>query len=233
MGGKRLVVFLILGLVFISLLSSFSLAAEEYSYEIAEELTPLIEWRDYGPDAFVEATLQEKPIFLLLTAPSWCYWCQVYESEDYLFNSQIVSLINSEFIPVYVDADKRQDLTRQYLEGGTEFPLLDLSEQRRQGHPQDPGGSAAIDRKLEPGGGSQGNALDAGGRGTPSQSQDGENPSQGGTGIGPAPGGRTCSNGEPCHRIRRLVLTPGAGAAWQPIVQGGHLPDMCFGRESS
>jgi len=92
--------------------------AEEYTFERAEELKPLIEWRDYGDAAFEEARLEKKPIFLLLTAPSWCYWCQVYESEDYLFNSEVVAYLNSNFIPVYVDADKRQDLTRQYLEGG-------------------------------------------------------------------------------------------------------------------
>lgn len=93
-------------------------AADHYSYEHAEELKPLIEWRDYGPKAFDEAVEQNKPIFLLLTAPSWCYWCQVYESEDYLFNPAVYKLINEKFIPIYVDADKRQDITRQYLEGG-------------------------------------------------------------------------------------------------------------------
>jgi len=94
------------------------IAHSHYSYELAESLKPLIEWRDYSPGAFDEAVAENKPIFLLLTAPSWCYWCQVYESEEYLFNSRIVEMINSNFIPIYVDADQRQDLTRQYLEGG-------------------------------------------------------------------------------------------------------------------
>jgi len=93
-------------------------ASEKYSFENAERLKGRIEWRDYGNAAFGEAVTENKPIFLLLTAPSWCYWCQVYESEDYLFNQTIVDTINSDYIPVYVDADQRQDLTRQYLEGG-------------------------------------------------------------------------------------------------------------------
>ena len=106
-------------IIFLMLVSLvFVQAQERYSFENAEKLKPLIKWKDYGPDAFQEAEKQNKPIFLLLTAPSWCYWCQVYESEDYLFNPQVVSLINEKFIPVYVDADKRQDLTRKYLEGG-------------------------------------------------------------------------------------------------------------------
>ncbi|HIH55461.1 DUF255 domain-containing protein [Candidatus Woesearchaeota archaeon] len=93
-------------------------AVERYSYENAEKLKPLINWREYNANAFQEAANDNKPVFLLLTAPSWCYWCQVYESEDYLFNADVVNYINKNFIPVYVDADKRQDLTRQYLEGG-------------------------------------------------------------------------------------------------------------------
>ena len=70
-------------------------AASHYSYELAEELTPLIDWRSYGPDAFTESINENKPIFLLLTAPSWCYWCQVYESEDYLFHPQMIDVKTS------------------------------------------------------------------------------------------------------------------------------------------
>lgn len=35
-----------------------------------------------------------------------------------MFHPDVVEVINDLTIPVYVDADKRQDLTRQYLEGG-------------------------------------------------------------------------------------------------------------------
>jgi len=100
------------------ILTSSVLATSHYSFEHAEELKPLIDWRDYGQKAFDESIQENKPVFLLLTAPSWCYWCQVYESEEYLFNPQVIDTINKDFIPIYVDADQRQDLTRQYLEGG-------------------------------------------------------------------------------------------------------------------
>ena len=95
-------------------------ATSHYSYENSEQerLSQKIHWRDFGPEAFNEAITQNKPIFLLLTAPSWCYWCHVYDSDDYLYNPAILPLIDQQFIPIYVDADKRQDLTRQYLEGG-------------------------------------------------------------------------------------------------------------------
>lgn len=91
-------------------------ASEKYSFEKAEALKPLIEWRDYSPSSFLEAKNAQKPIFMLLTAPSRCYRCQVYESEEYLFDPQMIELLNTKTIPIYVDADIRQDLTRKYLE---------------------------------------------------------------------------------------------------------------------
>lgn len=95
-------------------------ANSHYSYENSEKelQSGKIHWREFGSEAFTEAINDNKPIFLLLTAPSWCYWCHVYDSDDYLYNSQVYPLIDTKFIPIYVDADKRQDLTRQYLEGG-------------------------------------------------------------------------------------------------------------------
>ena len=93
-------------------------SATQYSFQNAEELKHLINWQDYGPQVFRQAQEENKPIMLLLTAPSWCYYCQVYESEDYLYNQDVVKMVNQGFIPVYIDSDKREDLTRQYLEGG-------------------------------------------------------------------------------------------------------------------
>ncbi len=112
--------FFLLCILFIGTILPFApaQALEHYSFEHAEELKPLINWQEYGPDAFAQAIEENKPVFLFLTAPSWCYWCQVYESEEYLFDPEVIEVMNNNFIPVYVDADKRQDLTRQYLEGG-------------------------------------------------------------------------------------------------------------------
>jgi len=98
------------------LTASSVFASDKYSFEKSEALKPLIQWREYSPSSFAEARAEKKPIFMLLTAPSWCYWCQVYESEEYLFDPQMIELVNTKTIPVYVDADIRQDLTRKYLE---------------------------------------------------------------------------------------------------------------------
>jgi len=108
------------------------LASNHYTFEHAEEmrLSGRIDWREYGPDAFEDAIDQNKPIFLMLTAPSWCYWCHVYTSDDYVYNEQVYPIINDNFIPIYVDADKRQDLTRKYLEGG--WPSTTVMTPNRQ-----------------------------------------------------------------------------------------------------
>lgn len=108
-------------LVILSLLLPSSVfATSHYTFEHAEKMrtSGRIEWREYGHSAFNEAVKENKPIFLILTAPSWCYWCHVYTSDDYIYNPAVSSVINEKFIPIYVDADKRQDLTRKYLEGG-------------------------------------------------------------------------------------------------------------------
>ena len=98
-------------------------------------LSGRIEWQDYGPDAFLEAVEENRPVFLLLTAPSWCYWCHVYASDDYVYHPDVYPIINEKFVPVYVDADKRQDLTRKYLEGGwPSTTVLSPGRERLYGH---------------------------------------------------------------------------------------------------
>jgi len=110
--GKR-----IISIILILLIVTFIVP---YTFEHAEDMriSGRIDWRDYGPEPFNEAIRENKPIFLMLTAPSWCYWCHVYTSDDYVYNSRVYPIIDEKFIPIYVDADKRQDLTRKYLEGG-------------------------------------------------------------------------------------------------------------------
>jgi len=84
----------------------------------------LIDWREYCQKSFEEAKEKNKPIFLLLTAPAWCHWCHVYESSSHLYHPEVYQVINEKFIPILVDADKRQDLTRLWLEGGWPTTVL-------------------------------------------------------------------------------------------------------------
>ena len=111
-------VFLALAL---SLLLLSSLAAanshREYSFEKSEQLKHLIDWKEYGQAAFDQAKAGNKPVMMVISAV-WCYWCHVYESTDYLYSESIYPQVNERFVPVFVDSDRRPDLTRQYLEGG-------------------------------------------------------------------------------------------------------------------
>lgn len=90
----------------------------KYTRERSEKCFNLIEWREYDRAAFEEASRENKPIFLLLSAPAWCHWCHVYESEDFLFAEEVYTYINEHFIPIFADSDKRPDVTRERLEGG-------------------------------------------------------------------------------------------------------------------
>jgi len=76
----------------------------------------LIHWVEYSQEAFDQAREEDKPIFLLVTA-IWCHWCHVYE-EKTLETKEVAQYLNENFVNILVDADQRQDLTRQYLAGG-------------------------------------------------------------------------------------------------------------------
>ncbi len=90
---------------------------KEYTYETSHELEHLVEWQEYSQETFDRAIEENKPVYFVLTAV-WCYWCHVYESEDFLYDPNVYPYLNENLVPVLIDADKRRDLTRQYLEGG-------------------------------------------------------------------------------------------------------------------
>ncbi|GEM_PF-230063 len=127
MRSKLLFIFLF----FFLFIPQKTFAATPVSFEQTEKLKPLIHWHDYSPQAFETAAKQHKPLFLLLTAPTWCYACQLYESTKSLYSPEVVKLLNEKFIPVYIDTDKRQDVTRQYLLGGWPSTII-LSPKKDQ-----------------------------------------------------------------------------------------------------
>lgn len=77
-----------------------------------------IKWQDWNTGTFEKAKKEDKPVLLDLTA-SWCHWCHIMDSTSYS-NNRIISIINSRFIPVRVDIDKRPDIKDRYNFGG--FP---------------------------------------------------------------------------------------------------------------
>ena len=77
-----------------------------------------IAWRDWDESAFEDAQREEKHVLLTLTA-TWCHWCHVMDQTTYS-DPRVIEVINSRFIPVAVDVDRRPDLSRRYNQGG--FP---------------------------------------------------------------------------------------------------------------
>jgi len=75
-----------------------------------------IQWFDWTDEAFQRATSENKPILLDISAV-WCHWCHRLDQDTYSV-PEIAEYIESHFIPIRVDTDKRPDINRRYNMGG-------------------------------------------------------------------------------------------------------------------
>ncbi len=75
-----------------------------------------IHWYEWGEPAFERAAREDKLILLDLTAV-WCHACHVMEDTTYS-RRDVITLVNSEFIPIRVDTDQRPDIDARYRSGG-------------------------------------------------------------------------------------------------------------------
>jgi len=82
--------------------------------------TTSIHWTEWNEEAFNLAEREGKPILLTLTA-TWCHWCHVMDQTSYS-HPQVIELVNSRFIPIRVDVDRRPDISYRYNQGG--FPSV-------------------------------------------------------------------------------------------------------------
>lgn len=69
-------------------------------------------WLRFDDDAFAQATGEDKLVLLHLGAV-WCHWCHVMEHETYT-DPTVLSLIETHYIPVYVDSDARPDVAHRF-----------------------------------------------------------------------------------------------------------------------
>ncbi len=84
-----------------------SIHAQEWKYmEHAE-----IDWRNYDKQAFTEARIKNRPLFVFIFA-DWCEWCKKLELET-LEKQEIRKLIQTKFIPVAIDYDKHTELAKK------------------------------------------------------------------------------------------------------------------------
>src|ERR1700750_544080 len=75
-----------------------------------------IRWQEWGPEAFAQATREDKPILLDIGAV-WCHWCHVMDRESYE-DATLAPLINERFVAVKVDRDERPDVDSRYQAAG-------------------------------------------------------------------------------------------------------------------
>lgn len=75
-----------------------------------------VEWLPWGPDAFVRARAERKPVLLSIAVP-WCQWCREMDRTTYA-HEDIAAVINDRFVPVRVDADERPDISERYTLSG-------------------------------------------------------------------------------------------------------------------
>jgi uncharacterized protein YyaL (SSP411 family) len=78
----------------------------------------LVEWREWGADAFEAADARASPVLLSVTAP-WCTHCREMDAETYA-DSRVAAHLSDGFVPVRVDADRQPRVRERYNVGG--FP---------------------------------------------------------------------------------------------------------------
>lgn len=70
-----------------------------------------IGWRRDLQATYREAAIKNKPILVVVGA-RWCGYCRQLH-EQTLHNTAVMSRINSQFLPVLIDADEQAELTQQ------------------------------------------------------------------------------------------------------------------------
>jgi uncharacterized protein YyaL (SSP411 family) len=75
-----------------------------------------IKWLDWTDEAFQRAKQENKPVLLDISAV-WCHWCHRLDKDTYSV-PDIAEYIESHFVPIRVDTDKRPDINRRYNMGG-------------------------------------------------------------------------------------------------------------------
>ena len=89
-----------------------------------------IQWREWSDDALLAGRRESKPLLLTLGA-TWCHWCHVMDETSYS-DSQVIALVNANFIPVRVDVDLRPDISRRYNQGG--YPSVAILDGQGRAH---------------------------------------------------------------------------------------------------
>lgn len=80
----------------------------------ADPSTQHIAWMDLDDAAITKAKNEDK-LILISVYTSWCHWCHVMDEETWS-DPAMIDLVNTNFVPVRVDADARPDVAERYAD---------------------------------------------------------------------------------------------------------------------
>jgi uncharacterized protein YyaL (SSP411 family) len=100
--------------------------ASDFRFSPRPNKAHLIKWRHWEKQSLDDAKKEGKPILLSLSAV-WCHWCHVMDETTYSA-IDVIDYINSNFIPVRVDANMRPDIDNLYNQGGWPSTVVLTSE---------------------------------------------------------------------------------------------------------
>lgn len=88
------------------------LGSEKSPYLLQHRDNP-VEWYAWGEEAFREAVLQDKPVFLSI-GYSTCHWCHVMARESFE-DEEVAGILNQNYICIKVDREERPDIDMVYM----------------------------------------------------------------------------------------------------------------------
>ncbi|MDI6743554.1 MAG: DUF255 domain-containing protein, partial [Smithella sp.] len=93
-------------------MKSNRLINEKSPYLLQHARNP-VDWYPWGDEAFSEAKLKDKPVFLSI-GYSTCHWCHVMERESFE-DEEVAALLNDTFVNIKVDREERPDIDAVYM----------------------------------------------------------------------------------------------------------------------
>jgi uncharacterized protein YyaL (SSP411 family) len=87
-----------------------------FRFSVRPNRAHLVNWREWGQEAFEEAQEQGKLSVLFITA-FWCGFCQRMD-ENALSDDEVIALLNGFFVPIRVEESQRPDVNLRYNHNG-------------------------------------------------------------------------------------------------------------------
>ena len=73
-----------------------------------------VDWQPWGPAAFQQAALEDKPIFMSIGYAA-CHWCHEMRKESFQ-NEDVAKLLNEHFVCIKLDREERPDIDEVFMQ---------------------------------------------------------------------------------------------------------------------